>query len=58
MNTAFEKLESRAGTYTRGIAVGYMTPYNAWISYFACFLPSMTYTFPVTHHTKATYAPY
>ena len=29
MNTAFEKLESRAGTYTRGIAVGYLTPYNA-----------------------------
>jgi hypothetical protein len=53
MNTAFEKLESRAGTYTRGIAVGYLTPYDAWVSYFACFLPSMTYTFPVTHHKKA-----
>ena len=26
MNTAFEKLQSRAGLYTRGIAVGYMTP--------------------------------
>jgi hypothetical protein len=53
MNTALGKLQTRAGSYTRSIAVGYMTPYDAWISYFACFLPSMTYTFPVSHHTPA-----
>jgi hypothetical protein len=53
MSTAFQKLASRASSFTRGIAVGYMTPYDAWISYFACFLPSMTYTFPVSHHTPA-----
>jgi hypothetical protein len=44
MNTAFAKLQARAVSYTHS---------DAWISYFACFLPSMTYTFPVSHQTQA-----
>jgi hypothetical protein len=50
MKTVYSKLPERASKYTRRLLCSPLDKRNTWIAYFTCFVPGITYTFPVTHH--------
>jgi hypothetical protein len=51
MDTAHAKLAERASKYARRITSSSLDKRDVWIAYFACFIPAITYTFSVTHHS-------
>jgi hypothetical protein len=51
MDTAHLKLSERASKYTRRLLSSPLDQRDTWIAYFACFIPAITYTFSVTHHS-------
>jgi len=52
MNTSILKLQSTAREYATRTSLSSLSKLDAWISYFAVFLPMMSYTLPVCHHSK------
>jgi hypothetical protein len=54
MTTAFQKpLVESSNTFARRMAVSPLSKRDAWIAYFAVYVPSITYTFPVSAHSPA-----
>jgi hypothetical protein len=51
MTTAFTKLMEASNTFARRMAVSPLSKRDAWIAYFAVYVPSMTYTFLVSVHS-------
>jgi hypothetical protein len=51
MDTALDKRSERASKYSRRLLSSPLHKRDTWIAYFACVVPAMTYTFPVTHHS-------
>jgi hypothetical protein len=52
MKTALWKLQQPSREYAKRISASALSKIDAWRSYFAVFLPMMTYTLPVSHHSK------
>ena len=52
MTTAQSKLAASASQYTRRLSCSPLSKRDTWIAYFACFIPGITYTFSVTHHSS------
>jgi hypothetical protein len=52
MTTARSALQKTATSYARRVLTSPLSKRDAWIAYHAVFIPSMTYTFPVTHHSS------
>jgi hypothetical protein len=51
MKTALSAIQETATNYARRVLTSPLSKRDAWIAYHAVFIPSMTYTFPVTHHS-------
>jgi hypothetical protein len=51
MMTARSVLQETAKRYARRVLTSPLSKRDAWIAYHAVFIPSMTYTIPVTHHS-------
>jgi hypothetical protein len=51
MAPALTKLQKTSNTFARSMAVSPLSKRDAWIAYFALYVPSMTYTFPVSAHS-------
>jgi hypothetical protein len=51
MKTGDKNLFEKGLTFSRRLVSSSLTKYDAWIAYFTVFVPSMTYTFAVTHHS-------
>jgi hypothetical protein len=51
MDTAHAKFSERASKYARRITSSPLDKRDVWIAYFACFIPAITFTFSVTHHS-------
>jgi hypothetical protein len=52
MKTALSKLQQRSWEYAKRISASALSKIDASRSYFAVFLPMMTYTLPVSHNSK------
>jgi hypothetical protein len=51
MTTALSVLQENASNYGRRVLTSPLSKRDAWIAYYAVFIPSISYTFPVTHHS-------
>jgi hypothetical protein len=51
MNTALGMLKKTASTFGRKLLCSSLDQYESWIAYFVVFIPMMTYTFGITHHS-------
>jgi hypothetical protein len=51
MTTALSAIQETASSYTCRVLTSPLSKRDTWIAYHAVFIPSMTYTFPVTHHS-------
>jgi hypothetical protein len=51
MLTALSVLQANASNYARRVLTSPLSKRDAWIAYYAIFIPSITYTFLVTHHS-------
>jgi hypothetical protein len=51
MKTALSAIQETATNYARRVLTSPLSKRDAWIAYHVVFIPSMTYTFPVTHHS-------
>jgi hypothetical protein len=51
MKTAFSHLLAASNHFARRLAASPLSRRDAWIAYFAVYVPAMTYTFPVTTHS-------
>jgi hypothetical protein len=54
MKTSLLKLQSTASEYSTRMSSSSLSKLDAWISYFAVFLPMMAYTLPVCHHSQTS----
>jgi hypothetical protein len=52
MTTTRSVLQEMATSYACRVLTSPLSKWDAWIAYHAVFIPSMTYTFPVTHHSS------
>jgi hypothetical protein len=52
MTTVRSVLQETATSYARRILTSPLSKRDAWIAYHTVFIPSMTYTFPVTHQSS------
>jgi hypothetical protein len=51
MQSADIVLMNKGLTFSRRLIASPLSKRDVWIAYFAIFVPAMTYTFPVTHHS-------
>jgi hypothetical protein len=54
MTTAFQKLSESTRKYSTRLLTSPLSKRDAWIAYFAVFVPAISYTFAVTHHSPKT----
>jgi hypothetical protein len=52
MTTSRSVLQETATSYARRVLTSPLSKRDVWIAYHAVFIPSMAYTFPVTHHSS------
>jgi hypothetical protein len=50
MTDAFRALMTISLSYATGLLYSSLTERDTWVAYFAVYIPSMTYTLPVSHH--------
>jgi hypothetical protein len=50
MHSALAQLQSTSNTFAKSMATCPLTKRDAWIAYFAIYIPGMTYTLPVAAH--------
>jgi hypothetical protein len=52
MHDAYRDLPNKAQLFAARLLRSDLSKQDAWIAYFAVFVPSMTYSLPVSHHSK------
>jgi hypothetical protein len=52
MTTALSVLQENATRYARRVLTSPLSKRNEWIAYHTVFIPSITYTFPMTYHSN------
>jgi hypothetical protein len=52
MHTALSILKQKAHHFGRKLLCSSLDKYEAWIAYFVVFIPMMTYTFGISHHSS------
>jgi hypothetical protein len=52
MHDAYRDLANKAPLFAARLLRSDLSKQDAWIAYFAVFVPSMTYSLPVSHHSK------
>jgi hypothetical protein len=52
MKTAYSHLLASSNHFARRLAASPLSHQDAWIAYFAVYIPAMIYTFPVTTHSE------
>jgi hypothetical protein len=52
MQDAYSDLSKKAPLFAARLLRSDLSKQDAWIAYFAVFVPSMTYSLPVSHHSK------
>jgi hypothetical protein len=50
MNDAFRALMTTSSSYVSRLLCSSLSQPDTWVAYLAVFIPSMTYTLPVSHH--------
>jgi hypothetical protein len=53
MQTHLGTLQKQVAAYARRLFKSGLDKYEVWLAYFSCFLPALTFTFPVTSFTTA-----
>jgi hypothetical protein len=51
MTSVYQALYDTASQFSARILCSHLSRHDTWVAYFAVFVPSMTYTLPVSHHS-------
>ena len=52
MHTELDTQKTKSTNYARKLLTNSLTPFEAYTAHHTTYIPSITYTFPITHHKK------